>query len=387
MKPVFASNHDWAVKSGPSAKPRPFKEYLEEHLGPVSFYLGGQDGMPYKPQAAAVGHILQNETWTRRGVVYVGNSDNDMRTARNGDVLFLNALWHETDSPYGYQFSSPKDVARFVDCFCLGLTSWFWILNEGKLRVFAMAPFTTLSPGLTAAHAYSANAKATAKEGAGDATFWGRLLAARIYFSGLVDEIDYIAAYPGHSPTSKQTVIADALTILAQSLQHQYLPDLIIRHAKALKSQSTRTSGGSVDVHNQLSTIHLNRSPKKGPSGDPYKNNPLRKGKTVLVVDDICTQGNSFEAARAFIEKTGADAICVSWLKTINRDYDAIAGSVPMTNAYVPYKGTDKIPVASHSYRGAIVDPGATTDLAEVHESYQKWDWPPSSARRFSARK
>ena len=28
-------------------------------------------------------------------------------------------------NPYGYQFQSPKDVARFVDCICLGLDDWF----------------------------------------------------------------------------------------------------------------------------------------------------------------------------------------------------------------------------------------------------------------------
>src|SRR3546814_10383375 len=79
------------------------------------------------------------------------------------------------------------------------------------------------------------NAKATSKDGAGDAKFWGRLLAARIYFSGLVDEIDYITAYPGHSPTSNETVISEALNILGQSLRKSYLPDLILRHPKAVK--------------------------------------------------------------------------------------------------------------------------------------------------------
>ena len=376
VKPVFASNHDWTVKSGATGKSCSFKEHLEEHLGPVSYYIGGQGGMPYKPQAAAVAHILQDQGWVRREVLYVGNSDNDMRTARNGEVLFLNVLWHGEASPYGYHFESPKDVGRFVDCLCLGLNDWFWALEEGNLRVYALAPFTTLSPGLTVAHAYSADAKATAKAGTGDAAFWGRLLAARVYFSGLVDDIDYITAYPGHAPNSKQTVIAEALTILAQSLHHQYLPDLIIRHTKAQKSQSARTAGASVDIQNQLITIRLNRLPKKGPAGAPYKNNPLKKGKKVLVVDDICTQGNSFEAARAFIEKAGAEAICVSWLKTINRDYDAVKGVVPLTSPYVACSGAAKIPVKSYSYNGAIVDPGATTDMAQIHKSYQNWDWP-----------
>jgi len=51
---------------------------------------------------------------TQREVLYVGNSDDNMKTARNGHVLFLNANWHKEANPYGYQFESPKDIARFV---------------------------------------------------------------------------------------------------------------------------------------------------------------------------------------------------------------------------------------------------------------------------------
>jgi hypothetical protein len=287
-----------------------------------------------------------------------------------------NAVWHGEANPYGYQFESPFDIARFVDCICLGLHDWFWAIERGSLRVYALAPFTTLSPSYAVAHAYSANARATAKHGAGDPTFWGRLLAARVYFSGLVDQINYITAYPGHAPDSKHPVVAEALTILAQSLHRQYLPDLIIRHAKAQKSQTARAAGGSVGIENQLETIKLNRYPKKGPNGGPYKNNPLFKGKTVLLVDDFCTEGNSFEAGRAFIEVTGAKVICLSWLKTINTSYNAVIGQVPITDPYAPVRLAKKVPVVAHPYSSAILDPKATTDLAEIHKTYFNWKWP-----------
>jgi hypothetical protein len=299
-----------------------------------------------------------------------------MRTARNGGILFLNALWHGEANPYGYQFASPIDIARFVDCICLGLHEWFWAIERDSLRVYALAPYTTLSPAYAIAHTYSANAKATAKHGGGDPTFWGRLLAARVYFSGLVDEISYITAYPGHAPNSKQPVVAEALTILAQSLHRQYLPDLVIRHSKAQKSQTARTAGAIVGIENQLTTIMLNPAPRKGPGGNPYKNTPLRNGKTILLVDDICTQGNSFEAGRAFIEATGAQAICLSWLKTINTNYNAVVGNVPIKDPYAPLRLSTKIPTTPYFFASAIVDGGATTDLAQVHNSYFGWKWP-----------
>src|SRR3546814_4173134 len=89
-----------------------------------------------------------------------------MKTAANGGLLFVNVIWHSAASPYGFQFDSPLDVARFVDCLCLGLDSWFWTLEQSDLRVYALAPFTTLSPKYAQAHAYSENAKATSKHGA-----------------------------------------------------------------------------------------------------------------------------------------------------------------------------------------------------------------------------
>jgi len=261
VEPVFISNRGWTVTYKDGSPPKTFKEVLEAQLGPVSYYIGGQDGMPYKPLAAATAHILADKGWTNREVIYVGNTDSDMRTAQNGNILFVNVVWHGEGSPYGFQFESPLDVARFVDCLCVGLNSWFWKIEDDPLRVYALAPFSTLSSQYLQAHAYSASARATSKDGAGDAAFWGRLLAARVYVSGLVDEISYITAYPGHAPDSKPTVIAEALNIFGQSLRARYIPDLLLRHSKATKSQTARAAGGSVGVDNQLSTIMLNPKP------------------------------------------------------------------------------------------------------------------------------
>ena len=65
-----------------------------------------------------------------------------------------------------------------------------------------------------------------------------------------------------------------------------------------------------------------------------YVQSPLRPGRFVLVVDDFCTQGNSFEAARAYVERTGARAICLGWLKTINTDYLKIADPPGIVDPY-----------------------------------------------------
>src|SRR5260370_37961599 len=96
-----------------------------------------------------------------------------------------------------------------------------------------MAIFSTFMSQYLQACSYSANARATSKYGAGDSTFWGRLLAARVYFSCLVDEIAYITAYPSHAPNSAPTAIAHALNILGGFLRNLYIPELLSGPSKA----------------------------------------------------------------------------------------------------------------------------------------------------------
>jgi hypothetical protein len=322
--------------------------------------------------------VLTAQGWAHNEVIYVGNTDIDMKTARNGRLSFLNAVWHGEASPYGYQFDSPKDVARFIDCFCLGSTDWFWALEHDRLRVYCLGPFSTLSNRYLEAQIYSSHARDTSKHLGGDATFWGRLLASKVYFSGLVDEMNYIAPYPGHSPASKQPVVSDALTILADSLQRRFLPDLIIRHTAAMKSQSARVAGKSVDHLNQLNTIHLNKYPLKDKRGGRYVQSPLRPGRSVRVVDDFCTQGNSFEAARAYVERTGARAICLGWLKTINTDYLKIADPPGIVDPYAPNHFAKSPKQVAQSYHSAIRNSSAMSNLQVIFKSYYKWEWPSS---------
>lgn len=124
VTPVFVSNHPWTVRYADN-RTESFKAMLERELGPVAYYIASEGDMPFKPQAGAMATVLAAQGWTNREAIFVGNSDNDMKTASNGRLMFLNAIWHGDASPYGFRFSSPLDVARFVDCICLGLDNWY----------------------------------------------------------------------------------------------------------------------------------------------------------------------------------------------------------------------------------------------------------------------
>jgi hypoxanthine phosphoribosyltransferase len=377
VQPVFVGNHPWVAKATDGGT-EDLRAVLAKRWGPVPWYIAMHGDMPFKPTAAAMAHVLAQQGWKPHEAIYIGNTDDDMKTAVNGKLLFLNAVWHGEASPHGYQFESPLDVGRFIDCFCLGIDDWFWAIEEGDLKVYALGPFSTMSPQYAQAQQYSTHARETAKHLGGDASFWGRLLAASVYLSGLGDKFDYITSYPGHSTTSAQPVVSEALNILAGSLRKRYLPDLIVRHTTAPKSQTARLQKKEVNPLDQLNTIHLNPSPQKSQKGDVYASPPLRRAKTVLVVDDICTEGNAFEAARAYIENTGAKAICLGWLKTIRRDYNAFA-QIPKLKPYEANLLTSAPQRNAYWFNQQIRNEHATADLGDVFDRYYKWQWPRTS--------
>ena len=85
--------------------------------------------MPFKPQAAAVAYILDKEGWSRTEALFVGNSDVDMKTARNGGVLFLNARWHGRPTHMATSLIHPKTLVVLLIVF-----AWVCIVGFGRFK-------------------------------------------------------------------------------------------------------------------------------------------------------------------------------------------------------------------------------------------------------------
>ncbi len=377
IQPVLVSNTPWIVNIKDGGK-KPFQDYLSEFVGEqLPYYQGGKD-IDYKQYATAMRSVLDKHGWSSPEVFYVGNTHEDVQAASNGGFPLLNAKWHGDNSPYGFEFSSPKDIASFVDCCCLTPQDWFWGIEKGNLRVHSIAPFAEYSKAYPEGAIYSTNAKQAVKLDAGNIRFWGLLMAARIHLSGIGTEIDFVAPYPGHKTTSKKTKLMNAIAVVSGSLRARYLFDFVERHSDAKKSQSLRTSGGSPSSANQLSTIRLNPTPTRtGPQQLKYKNKPNIKGKTVLVVDDICTEGYSLEASRAFFEAAGAKVVLLSWLKTPGKnDYHAIRSLEPsIAKPFSKFK-PEKVREIIYSNSGNVTNSNADKEIAEAYTKYTSWDWP-----------
>ena len=311
--------------------------------------------------------------WASNEVVYIGSNDDDMRTAVNGNILFLRAIWYSHNTNYGFEFKEVKEIARFIDTLCLRAHFWSHVIKDGDFEFYALDPFSTYKEAF---RKYSENGRAAAKFGQGDVDFWLGALVTSMYFTGIHSRIDYVTSYPGHQAGFDNNKMSGDLMTFAKCFRKSYLHNLVIRHTTAIKSQTARNLGAALDHHNQLNTIMLNQLPARNYTTE-YKNAPLQRGKTVLLVDDICTKGYSLETGRKLIEATGAKTILISWLKTINTDYWSF-GAIGNFNPY--QKNTFRnVPIGKiYGYHSYHVDGAASEELAEQLEQYINWDWPVS---------
>ncbi|EOW6517479.1 hypothetical protein ACOZX1_002712 [Cronobacter dublinensis] len=335
--------------------------------------------IPAKQTGKAIDFIMNDLGVKRNELIYVGRSEEDLQAATNGKTLFINATWYEPVTEYGFQFSEPKEIARFIDVFCLRDELWGWHghFNE-DVHYYALAPFSTYKPEFTM---YSANARDLAKLSIGTPDFWIRYLAASIYFSGLSEGASFITTYVGHNandPYKLASIMEHDLKGLAVSFKGKYLKDLFVRHTTAVKSQQARIQNQQVKVTSQTNTVNLNPSPIKNlNTGERYVNRPTLRGRKILVIDDFCTEGNAHETARMYLKAAGAEVINISWLKFINRDvavYEPKCKIKPWERNNLTPENINR--VGNIGYSANLARGDAPQILTEKIQQYDRWDWP-----------
>lgn len=377
IQPILISDNTWSIPlvDGTSVA---YQKYLSDACGiNIRYYQEGVD-IESKHFGASMKKILADQNWKSSEVMYVGNTRGDMMAATNGGLLFMNATWYGTNSPHGHIFSKPKNIGRFIECCCVIPQDWFWKVEQDDLRVYSIAPLAENSKLYPEGEVYSGDAKSAVKHDTGQTDFWGMLMAARLHLSGFLTEAKYVVPYPGHSAGIgyNDTILMNAVKTISLTKRDQYLCDFIVRHSNALKSQSLRNVNRKPTIQSQLNTIRLNEHPTRhGAKHEKYKNARWR-GKTIIVVDDICTEGHSFEAARAFLEAEKAKAILISWLKTPGKDYHAI-GSLHsvISDPFQGYTYQGHVPQL-HAFRENVANELAAKQIGDAYARYINWNWP-----------
>lgn len=376
---IFLTNNNGTVYS--DGNQIPLNEFLAQHFPNSKHYCRALNPhIPAKQSGRAIDYIINDLNLERNEIIYVGRSDEDLQAATNGNILFLNATWFEPVNEYGFLFSSPKEIARFIDIFCLREIAWGWQGNLNDANYYALAPFSTYLADFSF---YSENARSLAKLSIGTPDFWIRYLAASIFFSGLSNGAKYITTYVGHSsesPYKLGEIMEHDLKGLAVSFKGKYLKDLFIRHTTADKSQNIRRRGGDVSITSQINTVHLNPSPIKNlNTGERYVNPPNLRRAKVLVIDDFCTEGNAHETARMYLKAAGAEVISISWLKTINRDVTIFEPNKRLA----PWKPNDFTAdqvsaIGTIDYQENLTGSEAPQELTAKIQRYDNWNWPES---------
>jgi len=372
VESVVMTNREWGWTH--NGIQTPLQQAIENRWNvKLNWFQCAKGGVPAKQTADSIKYVRESRGWTANETLFIGNTDNDMRASVNGKILLLNAEWYAKTMEYGFHFDCPKEVARFIDTFCFREHFWYFKIDDGPLQVYSLAPFSTMFGDET--KYYSENFIWNVKNGfAQDEEFWAKMLATSMYFSGIYESVDYVAAYPKHEAGKYQKLLLLPMTTFAKCFRKDYIADLIHRHTTALKSQHYRKD---VNHQTQLDTIHLCQFPHKLVKGEmrQYAKCPIVPGKTVLVIDDVCTKGMSFEAARHYLMKAGAKVICVSFLKALKHSYESLS-QVPLASAFAPNTIKEVTPEKTYSLALHVVDKQAQTELHDRLQRYQKWDWP-----------
>ena len=70
-------------------KPNPFSSQILEALGVAHYFiaiLAGDNGLPFKPDPAAIRHLMEETGSAKEEVLFIGDSSIDIQAARNAEV-------------------------------------------------------------------------------------------------------------------------------------------------------------------------------------------------------------------------------------------------------------------------------------------------------------
>ena len=366
------SRHPTNITTGGSS-PEPVETYLSRRSGVnVTFYRAASGMLLDRARGGSVDPILKDASVERHESILVGNEDTDLRAGVNNKLLLIRPEWYPSELGYGFSVESFSELIQFCELFALRKHPIYWSIDQKNLHVRAMGPFSTIIPDFTA---FGEDAKSASKRGGGEPRFWFLMVISTLYFSGMMHEADFICRFPGHNPTmpTPASKALDAfLIILGKCFSKPYLPNLIVRHVAAVKSQNLRAAERT--FRNQLNTLHLNSFPLK--YDKPWGKSPVSlRSKRVLVVDDICTSGRSLDVARAYIEAAGGTATLFSWLKTISAAYSHMTAA-PKLLPFATNTIRAEPPYSAFLYNSHIVDPGAPAEIDALLAAYKAWKWP-----------
>ena len=316
-------------------------------------------------------------------LMYVGDSPHDMITAVQGRVVYAQAEWTGKTSSYGLKAPAPGWVAAVVEHIFRKQRPWYWELSEPDRnghRVHAMA--VAHAGGDDENNKPRAAMIALLKDDRDSMVgplsmreFVMLHLLASLYTSGIVGDMDWWTTCPGHTG-KPNAVMGDFLSVAAKLFQDKYRPDLIERHAAALRSNAAWRQGlnrggeaeaARTSLQNQISTTRVPAAYR-----DARLVRDQVEGKRILVVDNFLTWGFSTESARALLRAAGAAEVAVACVGKYGSRFHVV--SAP--KGWDPFD-TARPPAASFAINEHYVspDPSAHDQFASSYLAMSAETW------------
>jgi hypothetical protein len=255
-----------------------------------------------KPSPKFIEFIGEQTGIQRNEMVYLGDRDDtDIYCAGNARILPFASLYSTSGKPrYGLPVDDPLAFMKYLETYGSQTHPFFgWSIKDPNqnLEMYALIGEHG-DMGLTSHLKMLFKQKKDVLIGPKENPLGGILFhyfLSQSYLSGLIQDIDYVAVYPGHEKDSENKILSVYLDILQKTIGRRYLPGLITRHTTTVASH---TLGSNRNIHQQFATIQLNKT---------YQKRIQRR--RILVLDDFTTNGYSLETARTMLLKGGAESV------------------------------------------------------------------------------
>ena len=306
----------------------------------------------------------------RNELVWLGDSNRDMRAAVNTGVLYFNAGWSEPDYPYGINLATPYLLPLFLQEFFQKPLSWYWQFDGRDRQARSVLVKAMMDANGAGFLDLKSDLIAFLKEGGDPRVGVGPMRLRTFIFMHFVGSlfgdpfyrrVDTWTAYPS-SRGGTNPALSALVTLVARLFKDRYFDDLLIRHTQSLDSGTSRRQQIQVTFSNQSNTIRVNQD-------------HLRRirGKHIVVIDDFATRGYSGECARQLLLEAGAaEVVCVNVCK-----YGPDYWTISRTDSNYTWNPCEAMDHPVHSFREMRTagknDPSVLTMIRESYRRVGAW--------------
>jgi hypothetical protein len=321
-----------------------------------------------KGSPAWVTWALQEFQLESNEIVWLGDSDGDMRSAVNAGIIYFNAGWSMPNYPYGINLSAPNLLPLYLQEFFQKSAPWYWQFSgadrQGR-RIIAKAMMDANGAGIQDLRddlvGFLKDRRNPRVGPIAVRDFIFLHFVGSVFSDPFYRQVDIWTAYPS-SRGGINPALGGLVSFVARLFRDRYFDDLLIRHTQSMDSGTSRLRDIQVDFYNQSNTMRVNSEHRQ-----------RIQGKCIVVMDDFTTRGYSGECARQLLLEAGAAEVACINIRKYGRDYWAISRAA---NDYTwnPCEATDHAPRSFLEARTVgQIDPTVLTMIRESYIRVSAW--------------